>query len=38
MLYYWVNHPEKRWIAWVFVILFCILISFPILGLLVSGK
>jgi hypothetical protein len=38
MLYYWVTHPEKRWIAWVFVILFCILMSFPILGLLVSGK
>jgi hypothetical protein len=35
MLYYWVNHPEKRWITWVLVIMFCFLMAFPILGLLV---
>jgi hypothetical protein len=35
MLYYWVNHPEKRWLTWVLVIMFCILMTFPILGLLV---
>ena len=36
VLYYWVNHPEKRWIAWVLIVLFCLLMTFPILGLLVS--
>jgi hypothetical protein len=35
VLHYWVNHPEKRWITWVLMILFCILMAFPILGLLV---
>jgi hypothetical protein len=35
VLYYWVNHPEKRWISWVLVVMFCVLMSFPILGLLV---
>jgi hypothetical protein len=35
VLYYWVNHAEKRWLTWVLVIMFCILMTFPILGLLV---
>jgi hypothetical protein len=34
-LHYWINHPGKRWIAWVLVVMFCILMAFPILGLLV---
>jgi hypothetical protein len=33
-LYYWINQPGKRWIACVLVIMFCILMAFPILGLL----
>ena len=36
VLHYWVNHPEKRWITWVLIVMFCILMAFPILGLLVS--
>jgi hypothetical protein len=36
VLYYWVNHPEKRWINWVLVVMFFILMAFPILGLLVG--
>jgi len=35
VLFYWINHPEKRWLTWVLVIMFFIVITFPILGLLV---
>jgi hypothetical protein len=35
VLFYWVNHSEKRWITWMLVVMFCILMTFPILGLLV---
>jgi hypothetical protein len=34
ILFYWVNHPQKRWLNWVMGIAFVILMSFPILGLL----
>lgn len=34
--FYWVNHPEKRWINWVLGILFIIALLLPALGLLVS--
>jgi hypothetical protein len=34
ILYFWVNHPEKKWMNWVMGILFFVLMSFPILGLL----
>ena len=36
ILFYWVNHPQKRWLNWVMGIAFVILLSFPILGLLVG--
>jgi hypothetical protein len=36
VLFYWINHPEKRWLTWVLVIMFFILMTFPILGLLVK--
>lgn len=32
VLFYWVNHPEKRWINWASGIVFVILMIFPILG------
>lgn len=35
ILYFWINHPEKKWMNWVMGILFFVLVSFPILGLLV---
>jgi hypothetical protein len=35
ILYFWVNHPEQKWINWVMGILFFVLMSFPLLGLLV---
>ncbi len=32
ILYYWVNHPEKKWVAWVLGVIFVLTITFPILG------
>lgn len=34
ILFYWVNHPQKKWLSWVMGIAFLILMSFPIIGLL----
>lgn len=36
ILFYWVNHPQNKWLNWVMGIAFFILMSFPILGLLVG--
>jgi len=35
VLHAWVDHAEKRWIAWLLVAVFLVLMAFPILGLLV---
>jgi hypothetical protein len=32
--YYWMNHPEKRWLTWVLGILFIIALILPALGIL----
>jgi CDP-diglyceride synthetase len=37
ILFYWVNHPEKRWLNWTLGIAFSIVIILPLLGLLVGG-
>jgi len=37
ILYYWVNHPQKKWLNWVMGVTFVILMSLPILGLLVGN-
>jgi hypothetical protein len=37
ILFYWVNHPEKRWLAWTLGIAFSIVIILPLLGLLAGG-
>jgi hypothetical protein len=34
ILFYWVNHPEKKWLNWLMGIAFVIVLIFPILGLL----
>ncbi len=34
ILAYWVNHPEKRWLTWLLVALFVIMMLLPALGLL----
>lgn len=36
ILFYWVNHPQKKWLNWVMGIAFLILMSFPIIGLLAA--
>src|SRR5512136_1769913 len=36
ILFYWVNHPQKKWLNWVMAIAFLVLMSFPIIGLLVG--
>lgn len=34
LLYYWVNHPEKKWIAWVLGIIYVLVWVFGIMGVL----
>jgi hypothetical protein len=34
VLYYWVNHPKKRWLNWVMGAIFFLLLLLPTLGLL----
>jgi hypothetical protein len=34
LAFYWVNHPEKRWLTWLLVVLFFLVLLFSILGLL----
>jgi hypothetical protein len=34
ILFYWVNHPEKKWLNWVLGIVFVIIMGLPVLGLL----
>jgi hypothetical protein len=31
-LFYWINHPEKKWLNWLFGFLFFLSIIFPVLG------
>jgi hypothetical protein len=34
ILFYWVNHPEKKWLNWVMGVVFVLIILMPIAGLL----
>jgi hypothetical protein len=34
ILTYWVAHPEKRWLTWLLVVVFVIVLILPLLGLL----
>jgi hypothetical protein len=36
VLYYWVNHPEKKWLNWVLGVAFFLAMLFPTLGLLMG--
>jgi hypothetical protein len=36
ILFYWVNHPEKRWVNWLMGAIFVLMLLLPALGLLVS--
>jgi hypothetical protein len=33
LLYYWVSHPEKKWINWARGVPFILVVAFPLLGL-----
>jgi hypothetical protein len=34
IVYYWVNHPQKKWLTWVLGVAFFLALLFPTLGLL----
>jgi hypothetical protein len=36
VLFYWVNHPEKKWLNWVMGIAFALVMLMPTLGLLLG--
>jgi hypothetical protein len=36
LLFYWVNHPQKKWLNWVMGIVFILMLLLPTLGLLVG--
>ncbi|HJX37100.1 MAG TPA: hypothetical protein VJ714_00740 [Anaerolineae bacterium] len=36
ILFYWVNHPHKRWLNWLLGVIFVLMLLLPALGLLVS--
>lgn len=38
ILFYWVNHPQSKWLTRVMWIAFFILLSFPVIGLLVGQR
>jgi hypothetical protein len=37
LLFVWVRHPERRWLTWLFGVLFAIVMLLPTLGLLTRG-
>jgi hypothetical protein len=34
LLFYWLNHPEKKWLSWLLVVFFFLILILPTLGLL----
>jgi hypothetical protein len=36
LTHYWVNHPEKKWLGWVFGIIFVLVILLSLLGMLAA--
>jgi hypothetical protein len=36
VLYYWVNHPEKRWLSWLMGIIFMLVLIMSLLGFLLA--
>lgn len=37
LLYYWVNHPEKRWLNWLLGILFVLVVLMSLMGYLAAS-
>ncbi|MCI0555669.1 MAG: hypothetical protein L0287_32385 [Anaerolineae bacterium] len=38
LLYYWVNHPEKKWLNWVLGTLFTLIFLLSVLGVLAANE
>jgi hypothetical protein len=38
ILYYWMTHPEKKWLNWIMGIAFFVAIGLPLLGLIVNNR
>ena len=38
VLFYWVHHPETKWLSWGLHLAFVIVLALPTLGLLVTGQ
>lgn len=36
LLYYWVNHPEKKWMNWVLGIFFVLVVIMSVLGVMAA--
>ena len=36
ILFYWINHPEKRWLNWTLGVAFAIVLILPVLGLIAT--
>ena len=36
VLFYWMNHPQKKWLSWLLAILFFLMLLLPALGVLLS--
>ncbi|MDJ0754989.1 MAG: hypothetical protein QNJ45_15810 [Ardenticatenaceae bacterium] len=34
ILYYWVNHPQQKWLNWVMGLVFLVMMALPVLGLI----
>jgi hypothetical protein len=37
LLYYWVNHPEKRWLNWVLGVLLVLVVLMSLMGYLAAS-
>lgn len=37
LLYYWVNHPEKKWLNWVLGILFALILLMSVMGVMAAN-
>ncbi|GAA4465606.1 hypothetical protein GCM10023189_46490 [Nibrella saemangeumensis] len=38
LLYYWVNHPRKKWLTWLMVILFVLIVGLITLGIVMGNR
>jgi hypothetical protein len=36
ILYYWVNHPEKKWLAWALGIVYGLTVTFSVMGFMLA--